>query len=92
MKVVYQYKRTLIICTSVVLTLILFSKCINDQSNKQQPETASKQIIDTITFSQFAGSQVCANCHKEITADYFNSLHFFTSQDASAQTIKGSFY
>lgn len=89
---VFQNKRTFLISALVIATLIIFSKCISDQNkNNQQHETVSNSIIDTVTFDQFVGSQTCASCHKAITEDYFNSFHFYTSQTASAQTIKGSF-
>jgi len=93
MRKIFKYKRASIIYTLIVIALFLFVRCINNQ-NKKQPSvqtSSQKKIIDTITYAKFAGSQVCANCHKEITSNYFHTAHFYTSQPASAKTIKGSF-
>ena len=61
------------------------------KKQKTEQVKTSTPIINTINYKQFAGSQVCSNCHKEISNDYFHSAHFYTSQPASAKTIKGSF-
>lgn len=88
-----RFKVTLIYIF-IILSLILFTTCINNQNKKQKPPVQTitqKKITDAVTYSKFAGSQVCSNCHKNITNDYFHSAHFYTSQSASAKTIKGSF-
>ena len=73
--------------------MFVFVKCINHENKKQNIEqvTTSTPVVNAVTYNQFAGSQVCSNCHKEITNDYFHSAHFYTSQPASLKTIKGSF-
>lgn len=89
---IWQNNRTFIISALIITGLTIFSRCISDQNkNNQQHEAGLNNIDDTVTFDQFAGSQTCAGCHKTITENYFNSFHFYTSQTASAQTIKGSF-
>lgn len=40
---------------------------------------------------QFAGSEKCASCHKEIYAQHLSSFHHLTSMPANRQTIKGDF-
>jgi Cytochrome c554 and c-prime len=40
---------------------------------------------------QFAGSESCASCHKNIAASHRNTPHYLTSRPASDATIKGSF-
>jgi hypothetical protein len=39
----------------------------------------------------YAGSEACANCHKNIYESHIRTAHFLTSQPASAKTIKGKF-
>ena len=93
MKAAFRYRRTLIIYILILCALFLFTTCINHQNKKQASlqTMVQKQVADTIMYQQFAGSAICANCHKEITDDYFHTAHYYTSQSASAQSIKGSF-
>ena len=42
-------------------------------------------------YSQFAGSEICGDCHKNISDSYLHTAHSITSQPASQQSIKGSF-
>ena len=98
MEVIYTYKRIFIIYSLIISVLILFTTCINNQSENKdfakentEKEKLSDSIVNNIMYQQFAGSQTCSNCHKEITNDYFHSAHFLTSQQASASSIKGSF-
>lgn len=73
--------------------LFVFTECIHNE-NKQQTTikaNSTAQIVNTVAYNQFAGSEVCSKCHKEITNDYLQTSHFLTSQPASAKTIKGSF-
>ncbi len=88
-----QYKRGSIVCFIIMLSVFLFTQCINNQNKKQQDNnniTPAKKI-NPISFDQFTGSQVCAGCHKEITDNFLQTTHFLTSQRASLNTIKGSF-
>jgi hypothetical protein len=39
----------------------------------------------------FAGSAVCASCHKDIYAAHIQTAHYLDSRPASAAAIKGSF-
>jgi len=93
MQTIYKHKRTSFIYISIVLCLFAFVKCINHETKKPNTEqvATSTPVKNLITYNQFAGSQVCSNCHKEITNNYFHSAHFYTSQPASEKTIKGSF-
>jgi len=77
----------------IVFALFLFTKCVSDQSKQQQNvvDTAIVSKNDTVEFSQFAGSAVCAKCHASITNEYKHTAHFLSSQTASASSIKGSF-
>jgi hypothetical protein len=69
----------------------VFTKCINNETKKQTQQKESTSTDSVITYGQYAGSETCAKCHQSITDDYFHTAHFYTSQFASAQTIKGSF-
>ena len=93
MKAALKYKRLLIVYSLIILTLCIFTKCINKENKSENSEETNTPTLvsDTITYSQFIGSDVCGKCHREITDAYFRTMHFYTSQPASAITIKGSF-
>lgn len=92
MKQVYQYRRTVTLFLFIFCSVLLLTKCVGNQNEKQHIQSnTAEHILDTTTYNQFTGSQVCANCHKEITDNYFQTAHYFTSQQASATSIKGSF-
>jgi hypothetical protein len=51
-----------------------------------------KSVIEKDTgFGQFAGSDKCATCHKQVYDSFLTTGHFLTSQQATEQNIKGSF-
>src|SRR5205809_398461 len=93
MKKLLKHKRILIVYFLIISILFLLTECVNNENKKQTiiKENSSAQIINTVTYDQFAGSQVCGNCHKTISDSYSYTAHFYTSQPASAKTIKGSF-
>ena len=72
--------------------MLLFTQCVNQQNKKpgNQDSTVVAQH-GTIAFDQFAGIETCSKCHPSITNTYTHTAHFLTSQEASFQSIKGSF-
>lgn len=75
---------SLIIVSLIVSCIFLISQCINKDSN-------TSEIITNVNGEQFAGSEVCANCHKNIYDTHINTAHYLTSRPALAKYIKGSF-
>lgn len=93
MQTTYKYKRASIIYSLIVLSLLVFVRCINSENKKQKSVEikTSPPVTIAVTYNQFAGSEICSSCHKEVSNNYFHSAHFYTSQPASLKTIKGSF-
>ncbi|HEV8083863.1 MAG TPA: hypothetical protein VGP55_11700 [Chitinophagaceae bacterium] len=49
-----------------------------------------KDIAD-YDVSKFAGSGVCASCHKDIYESHIHTAHYLDSRPAAKEFIKGSF-
>jgi hypothetical protein len=56
----------------------------NCSQHQHPPEKVSGRI-------QFAGSESCAGCHKEIYQEHLQSFHHLTSALATKETLKGDF-
>lgn len=78
-----QYQKSLLITSGIILCVILFAKCINNESN-------NSKIINNDT-TQFIGSLACANCHKNIYDSNIHTAHYLTTRPALEAFIKGSF-
>jgi hypothetical protein len=50
-----------------------------------------KNAVENSTQKQFAGSESCARCHKDIYEQHLQSFHHLTSTPANAQSLKGDF-
>lgn len=72
--------------------MLLFTQCVNDQNNKAtNKDSTATEPHGTIEFNQFAGIETCAKCHPAETKTYVHTAHFLSSQQASFNSIKGSF-
>ncbi len=47
--------------------------------------------IENKDGNKFAGSAVCANCHKDIYESHIKTAHYLDSRHAAKEFIKGSF-
>ena len=84
MKVFKSYRHSIIIISLIVISISLFTTCVNDPGSKK------KKISDD-KFNKFAGSEVCANCHKDIYEKHIHTEHHLTSARADEKNILGSF-
>ncbi len=92
MSLLIKHKRSFTTYFVIIISIIVFTRCINNQNIKQKKTYEVNTIVtDTVNFNQFAGSAVCSKCHKDITNDYFHTAHFHTSQLSSLKSINGSF-
>ena len=82
-----RLNRTVLICTGLILSALLFVKCIDRESKQPSADTTAT----TVTAAQFAGSKSCAGCHKNIYESHILTPHYLTTRPASAEYIKGSF-
>ncbi len=76
------YKKLLILISLLVACVFLI-RCIN--------HTSEKPAVTEDRFQKFAGSQVCASCHKDIYEKHLHTEHHRTSAPATAANILGSF-
>ncbi len=83
-------RRSTIIIFIIGTSVFLLTKCIDNQKENDKT-TAIKTAIKNVSFEQFAGSEKCAKCHKNIFESHINTGHYLTSQPASEESIKGSF-
>lgn len=84
-------KQTWFIFVFIALSVFIFSTCINNKEEKKAPSTTKEITAKTNSYNQFAGSAICAGCHKNISNSFEHTAHFITSQTASQHSIKGSF-
>lgn len=83
-----KYGKSLAVVLGLIICLCLFEECVNSADTEKKKPLAESGVVH---FEEFAGTQTCLNCHQDIGKDYLHTMHFFTSQKASEQTIKGSF-
>ena len=50
-----------------------------------------KATVTAPVFEDYAGSQKCGSCHKDIYEQYVQTSHHFTSMPAEGKNINGSF-
>lgn len=76
--------RTTIVISLIASSVFLLATCINNSENKKQTSKAD-------SFRQFAGSEACANCHKDIFDKHIHTEHHLTSRPPLEKNISGSF-
>ena len=80
--------RSLYTVVVIVLCVFVISQCINKENGSQ--EEINEDIINA-EGDKFAGSEACANCHKNIYESHLTTAHYLTSRPAIEKYIKGSF-
>jgi hypothetical protein len=81
-----------IICLLINFLLIVFTKCVNNQTSSEtssQKDTAFKPQ-GVVGFNSFSNPVICASCHQEIYSSFLNTSHYTSSQIADERTIAGS--
>jgi hypothetical protein len=84
MNTLNSYRHSAIIISIIVLCIFLLTKCENNSKKKEE-----KTINNN--FRKFAGSEVCANCHRDIYEKHIHTEHHLTSAIANGKNILGSF-
>jgi hypothetical protein len=79
-----QYRRSVLICSGIILCSFLLTKCMDHEAKQSKTNSG-------LEYEQFAGSSVCANCHKDIYDSHIHTAHYLTTRPASAGSIKGNF-
>jgi hypothetical protein len=83
MNIFRSYQRSIIITLILGLSVFLLAKCVNNSQSKKK-ETSDE-------FKKFAGSQTCANCHKDIYEKHLHTEHHLTSAVVNEKNVLGSF-
>lgn len=76
-------KRKIFVIGIIASCIIVFNQCINN--------TQKKAPITNSNGQQYAGSQACTNCHKDICDSFNTTVHHLASGVASKDYVKGSF-
>jgi hypothetical protein len=84
MKSRIKLHRTTGVISIILLCILSLSRCISESNN-----TAKRTNEDD--FKKFAGSQSCANCHKDIYEKHLHTEHHLTSTLPTDKSILGSF-
>jgi len=82
-KILTRFPRTALAVCALMLTVLLLTRCIGRE--------AGGDAVKNARGAAFAGSAICANCHKDISAQHLHSAHYLTSRPPEAAYIKGSF-
>lgn len=78
------HKKITALLSIVVCCAVSLATCMDNKSEKE-----SKPQADA--FKQFAGSEVCGNCHKDVYEKHLGTEHHHTSALASEKNILGNF-
>src|SRR5882724_2164936 len=84
MKGILRYPRFTLSVFIIVAGILLLTRCVHKEEKNGQQATKGK-------FNEFAGSESCAGCHKNITDKHIRTAHYLTSRKASREYIRGSF-
>src|ERR1700730_2159891 len=84
MKSVLKIRRSTMVIAIIVSSIFLLIKCTNDPVRKTE-------VSHKDNFKEFAGSEVCASCHKNIYDTHIHTEHHLTSSPATEKNILGSF-
>lgn len=79
-----RIRRSAKVIVILFASVFLLIKC-GEISNKKEGEKES------VEFADFAGSQKCATCHKDIYATHIQTEHFLSTAPATEENIAGSF-
>src|SRR5690349_1978249 len=82
MKRLAPYRHSIFIVAIIVISVSGLTECIGNGENKRATDDQ---------FKKFAGSAVCANCHKDIYEKHLLTEHHLTSAVVTEKNILGSF-
>lgn len=80
-----RYASSAITLFTILFSIFVFTKCINNEKGK------TNALIKSNSYEKFAGSDKCISCHKNIYDTHVHTAHFLTSAITSDKNIKGSF-
>ncbi len=86
------HPRSIFVLLGILCSVCLFVKCIDNENKKLEKaaDTAAVNLADSQRFKEFAGSAVCADCHRDIYKAHIRTAHFLTSRQSAEGNIMGS--
>ncbi len=96
MKKITGYRRSAITMFIIVAGIFLLTQCVDKQENETTPTGDNQNIAKRaanvpVTRDQFAGSETCIKCHRDIYNKHILTAHYLTTRPAEEKYIKGSF-
>jgi hypothetical protein len=104
MKRTTRYRRSATTLFVIFLCVFFWTTCIDKKNGPSEgappsagmPSTSGRSPtsggpLREVSRQQFAGSESCAGCHKEIFDHHVHTPHYLTTRPASEKEIKGSF-
>ncbi|MBS1662170.1 MAG: hypothetical protein JST68_14090, partial [Bacteroidetes bacterium] len=88
-----KYKSSILTIAVITVCIVGLTQCVNDPAEKKPgSDSAAAQNHPTPPDrTAFAGSEACANCHKDIYDTHIHTAHYLTTRPAAETTIKCSF-
>lgn len=83
MKMKIRYNRSAIIISVIAAAVIILVQCTRKQEDRSWANARN--------FANYAGTEKCGTCHKDIYESHIKTAHYLTCQPAEAQFLKGSF-
>ena len=79
-----KYKKSFLVLLCLTAIVCMVSQCVTRQDKKES-------IAVTTEFKDYAGSDKCKGCHKDIYESHIQTAHYLTGQPATANFVKGHF-
>jgi hypothetical protein len=81
----FHHRKSFLVLSGIIVGAFLFIECTDNMGRTRGRKDARPP------FTEFAGSQACAGCHKAIYESHLHTAHFHTTEPATAKSVKGSF-
>src|SRR5262245_19521195 len=85
------YRRVIMAISTIILCVFVLARCVNDNSGDKKARASAGNEPANTEFTKFAGSTVCAGCHKDIYEKHLLTEHQLTSAPITEKNILGSF-
>jgi len=77
-----HYRRSGLVLSGIILSALVFVTCVDPVKDRHSAQAE---------YREYAGSRVCATCHKNIYESHIHTPHYLTTQKSAENNIKGSF-
>src|SRR5450755_3358311 len=84
MNFISNHLRSGITISIIGLSVFILTQCVSHEGKNSNSE-------NKVELGQFAGSETCAGCHKNIYNSHIHTAHYLTTRPALEKYIKGSF-